>query len=405
MKINTLIVVIAVAAAACSTAALGSDVQAPAVEPNPTTGPLPPTTSTPAPTSSMAPTSTTAPSPPTTPPTSTSTTLPVPSATTVEIVDDVFHLGGSITNPDSRAEGLLMNSRMVQAIIDIGDEDTPFRYPDTGVWDAERNTDEFVAALPAYAEAGLDAVTINLQGGNPLAAPVDDRPEWTVSAFTSVGEFKADWADRLRRAVEAADDNGMAVILGLFYFGQDHRLADEAAIMAATDSVVDWVLESGHGNVLIEICNECNVNYDHAILRPDRTTELMKRVAERSGGTIPVSASLTGGNIPSNEWIEASDYILLHGNRQDAAGITRMVEELRRRPSFNSDPKPIVFNEDSTSLENLEAAVIAGAGWGYHDKGENDYLNGFQAPPVNWTIGTEAKTVFFETIRALTDPD
>ena len=42
-------------------------------------------------------------------------------------------------------EGLLLNSRMVQAIFDDECPETRnrWRYPDTGAWDADRNTDQF----------------------------------------------------------------------------------------------------------------------------------------------------------------------------------------------------------------------------------------------------------------------
>lgn len=329
-------------------------------------------------------------------------TIPSGASGRVEIVGEQFHLGGQVTNQAGRAEGLLLNSRMVQAVIDIEGGADQFAYPGTGVWDAERNTDEFVAALPAYAAAGLDAVTINLQGGNPLDAPVDDRPDWRISAYADNGSLDPAWMGRLDRVLRAADDEGLAVIVGLFYFGQDHGLADETSVVRAVDNVVDWLGAGDYGNVMIEICNECNVHYDHAILQPDGVAELMARVRERGQGILPVSASLTGGNLPSRAWIEASDFVLLHGNRQDAASIAGMVAELRASPAFVAAPKPIVFNEDSTDLDNMDAAVTAGAGWGYHDKGSNDYLNGFQAPPVNWSINTESKIAFFEAVRALT---
>ena len=49
-------------------------------------------------------------------------------------------------------EGLLMNSRMTNAVFDDENPVTRglFAYPDTGEWDADRNTDEFIAMLPVY---------------------------------------------------------------------------------------------------------------------------------------------------------------------------------------------------------------------------------------------------------------
>ena len=63
----------------------------------------------------------------------------------------------------------------------------------------------------------------------------------------------------------------MVVILGYFYFGQDERLVDESAVCRAVDDATRWVLESGYGNVLIEINNEANIRrYEHEILQPHR---------------------------------------------------------------------------------------------------------------------------------------
>lgn len=339
--------------------------------------------------------------------TATSTTEPVSTTSQtrsgeVEIVQERFYLGGEVTNPGSPAEGLLMNSRMVQAVIDIDGDSGLFVYPDTGAWDPERNATELIAALPIYASHGLNAITVNLQGGNPLDAPAQDRPPWTISAYQPDGSLEPSWMDRLDRLLRSADAEGMAVIVGLFYFGQDHLLEDATAVTRAVDNVVDWLMARDHRNVLIEICNESSRHYDHEILRPPRVNEMMERVTTRSGGSIPVSVSLPGGHMPDARIIEASSYVLLHGNRQEARRLAAMVRDLRSLPAFMGHPKPIVFNEDSTRMDNLLAAVNEGAGWGYHDKGANDYHNGFQAPPVDWSVGTDDKRTFFDEIARLT---
>ena len=48
-------------------------------------------------------------------------------------------------------------------------------------------------------------------------------------------------------------------MLGLFYFGQDQRLNDEAAVLRACDAVTDWLLQNGYRNVLIEIDNQADI--------------------------------------------------------------------------------------------------------------------------------------------------
>ena len=69
-----------------------------------------------------------------------------------------------------RIEGLLLNSRMANATFNDSNPLTQFlwRYPDTGEWDADRNTDEFSGRLAHYRGHGLDAVTVNLQGGGTV---------------------------------------------------------------------------------------------------------------------------------------------------------------------------------------------------------------------------------------------
>ena len=74
--------------------------------------------------------------------------------TNVSIIDDAFFINGEITYKGrvykgNKIEGLLLNSRMVQGIFDDRNPDTVHRweYPDTGKWDAERNTREFLSAM------------------------------------------------------------------------------------------------------------------------------------------------------------------------------------------------------------------------------------------------------------------
>ena len=78
--------------------------------------------------------------------------------TAVSIVDDAFYINGEITYPGrsyqgNKIEGLLLNTRMVQGIFDDRNPETIhlWEYPDTGEWDAERNTREFLSAMPTLA--------------------------------------------------------------------------------------------------------------------------------------------------------------------------------------------------------------------------------------------------------------
>ncbi len=125
-----------------------------------------------------------------------------------------------------KIEGLLLNSRVVQGTFDDLNPETRdmWDYPD-GPWDPDRNTDEFVAAMPAWRRAGLLGFTLNLQGGSPQG--YSKEQPWHNSAFTAEGELREAYMTRLARVLDEADALGMVPVLGYFYFGQDQRLADE----------------------------------------------------------------------------------------------------------------------------------------------------------------------------------
>jgi len=81
-----------------------------------------------------------------------------------------------------KLEGLLLNSRMANAVIDDENPSTlgVWAYAD-GPWDAERSTREFIAQLPTYRAHGLLAVSVNLQGGSPQGYSWNQP--WIMSGF------------------------------------------------------------------------------------------------------------------------------------------------------------------------------------------------------------------------------
>jgi hypothetical protein len=309
-----------------------------------------------------------------------------------------------------RIEGLLMNSRMVQGIFDDLNPQTAGRwsYPDTGKWDPRRNVNEFVAAMPVWRKHGLLAVTVNFQGGSPEG--YSKGQPWLNSAFEPDGTMRAAYQERMKKILDQADRLGMVVIVGFFYFGQDERLADEAAVIKAVDNATLWLLKGGWRNVLVEINNECDVSYDHAILKPARVHELVSRVKNQTYDNRRLLASVSyGGNkLPGEEVVKVADFILLHGNGvKDPKRIAEMVRQTRAIPGYK--PKPIVFNEDDhfdfDKAENSFAAAISEyASWGYFDyrfKGEG-YNEGYQSVPVNWGISSERKKGFFALLAEIT---
>lgn len=304
-----------------------------------------------------------------------------------------------------------MNARLVQGIFDDRNPETASRwaYPDTGRWDAERNTREFLAAMPEWRRHGLLAFTLNLQGGSPQG--YSQAQPWHNSAFETDGTLREDYLQRLARILNRADELGMVVILGLFYFGQDQRLADEAAVLRAVDGATDWLLGGGWKHLLIEVNNECNVRYDHPILQPPRVHELIRRIQDRTaaaGHRFPVSTSFGGGTVPTVNVASAADFLLLHGNGlKKPADIRSLVQRTRNLPGASA--KPILFNEDDhfdfDEPENhFIAAVESYASWGYFDyrmQGEG-FAEGYQSVPVDWSISSHRKRGFFRRLAEIT---
>jgi hypothetical protein len=327
--------------------------------------------------------------------------------TEVSIKDEMFLINGKPTYAGrtwngKKIEGLLMNSRMVQGTFDDLNPETRKRwaYPDTKAWDPERNTKEFVAAMPEWRRHGLLAITLNLQGGSPEG--YSKEQPWHNSAFTEDGSLRPETMKRLERILIQADELGMVAILGIFYFGQDERLKDEAAVLRAFDGALEWLKAKGYRNVLVEANNECNVRYDHAILKPERVHELIERARKKG---FLAGTSYGGGTIPKENVVRASDFLLMHGNGvKDPEKIAEMVRKARAVPGYR--PMPILINEDDhfdfeKPVNNMAAAVGEYCSWGYFDPGKNDYADGYQSPPVNWGLNTDRKKAFFAKLKEM----
>ena len=313
-------------------------------------------------------------------------------------------------------EGLLMNARLVQGIFDDLNPETrdKWAYKDTGKWDPDRNTNEFIEAMESWRQHGLLAFTINLQGGSPEG--YSKGQPWINSAFDTKGNLREAYMNRLARILKRADELGMVVIVGYFYFGQDQLLKDEAAVKNAVDQASKWLLNENWKNVLIEVNNECNVGYDHEILKPDRVHELIEliKAIQINDRRLLVSTSYGGGTLSGKKVIAASDYVLLHGNGvRDPKKMLQLIKDTRAR--IGDDLKPIVNNEDDRPWRdkhqgfgeqgnNMIVSIENRVSWGYFDfrqQGE-PLVEGFQNPPTDWGINSARKKQFFGLLKKVT---
>jgi len=178
-----------------------------------------------------------------------------PGSTTVAIVGEDFHVDGEPTLKGRtwrghRVEGLVPNARQVQGVCDDRNPATRSRwaYPDTGKWDAGRNTREFVVAMSEWRRRGLLSFTLTLQGGSPEGYS-KDQP-WDNAAFEPDGSLRSDYAARLARILDEADRLRIVVILGVF----DFRRASEDFAEGYESVPVNWGISSSQARLLRPGC-------------------------------------------------------------------------------------------------------------------------------------------------------
>ncbi len=353
--------------------------------------------------------------------------------TTVGIRGSMFTLNGHPTytpeagfaNANTNLTGTLLNVRAVEAIFDDanypgqGSHEHPYQSNTMGSvsfdypgdkWDPERNTSEFIAALPDWRRAGLLAFTVNLQGGGPTDGNYGENVPMQPhnnSGFDPEGNLKPAYARRLEKVIAAADRLGMVAIVGFFYQGSNKRVdivSDDRNVRAAVVNGIAFLKGLPYRNVLIEINNETSVNgYSHPLLQPNGIYELVRLAKQHAGKDFPVSMSWSGGIFARGSngdlALRLVDYVMFHTNGKTPEQVHTVIQDMRGWTGYE---RPLLINEDGVSTFNLQAAVNARVGWGYYDQGWNNYRDGFQSPPTNWRINTPLKWLFFEQVARLT---
>jgi hypothetical protein len=301
-----------------------------------------------------------------------------------------FHYHGTVVNPGSLAEGALMNSRMANAIWD-----------DAGwaAFDADKNTSNFIAALPTYASYGLNNVTVSLQGGKT------GRGQSVSTGINPNGSFDGAWMARLDRVLSAAVAKHMTVTVQGYYQSQDHRVIGDEAVKRSLVNIVKWIYARGYqDDVIFEVANEANPNlYSHhpILQRPNVHQAITIAKNARPDNVLAVTVSFVGGALPTANVYKVADVVVLHGNGRTATELKAMIDKVRANAAYKARPVPILVNEDSTNIENLNASLSKGVGWGYWDQ------SGFQAitdtdGPV-WNLNTSTKQAFFNRVKEVTN--
>jgi CubicO group peptidase (beta-lactamase class C family) len=274
-------------------------------------------------------------------------------ATKVSIVDGKWRLNGELTYRGAKAEGLLMNVRMVNAVFEDANNKTRPKQ-----LDPDPNTEAFIKKIPDYVAGGVRAFTLNLQGGDPGYEGAIN------SAFRPDGALRASYLERVARIIAACDRHGAVVILGCYYQRQDQNLKDDDAVRAGVVNVAKWIQESRFTNVVLEIANEYgHPGFDHPLLKTAAgQVELIQLAKKTAPGLLVSTSGLGHGRIPV-EVAQAGDFILPHFNSTKVEDIPDRVAALKKHG------KPIVVNEDDKvgrqGAKAAETCVANGVSWGF----------------------------------------
>jgi hypothetical protein len=305
--------------------------------------------------------------------------------TRLSLSSGFWKLNGKPAHAGSRAEGLLMNARMVNATFE---DRNPATCPPG--FDPDRNTEAFLKALPDYLEHGILAFTLCLQGGMPGYVGALN------SAYEPDGSLRPGYLRRVERVIEECDRRGAAVILGCFYQRQDQVLRDEAAVRRAVVETASWLKRRGYTNVALEIANEHRHDgFDHEVIKdPAGCASLIELARETHPGLL-VSASGMGNGRLDYQVDDASDFLLLHFNSVPVSLIPQRVA------SNTKSSKAVVCNEDDKTGEEAaaaaEAAVKSLCSWGYMNSRKNQYY------PFEFE-GAADDPILYAKLRELTSP-
>jgi hypothetical protein len=309
--------------------------------------------------------------------------------THISIHNEAFLINGKLTYSEiptspSNVHGLLMNARFIQGVFD--DKADPTRFARFGhpQFDPEKNTDDLISVLPAWYASGLRAFTVGFQGGGPCFTISNDTIE--NNPFGEDGQ-KIDpaYAARMDRLIRGADAGGMVVIVSFFYADQAARLRDETAVLNATKSAANFLRDGGYTNVLIEIANEYSLAEFgcHPIIQSPLGMVKLLELARKESGGLAVGSSGGGGHA-DQEVCAASDYILIHGNGCTRQRLYNLILKVRKW----APNKPVLCNEDSQAIGQLDVAYKTQTSWGYYNNMTK------QEPPANWGI-TPGEDTFF----------
>ena len=277
-----------------------------------------------------------------------------------------------------KARGKLMGIRLSEALFD-----------GTGLsgkaFDPDRNTGRVIQALDLYAEYGIRAITVSLQGSRDdgsssatteLGSGALSMGPVQFSAFEPDGALKSGWMARLGRLLQAADRKGMVVCVTYFSHGREEMFDSTGAIVAAARNVTDWLIENNFRNVVIDVADSWNgaaSEWGQGNFIPEYISYLVEDVRERFHGAdfaLPIGASTDGSMTYPASLAQICDVVLVRGDGRSPGQKRSRLRELE------ANLRPVWMVGDDNGREISEANLLRevssaaevfqnGAGWTY----------------------------------------
>ena len=276
-----------------------------------------------------------------------------------------------------KARGKLMNIRLNEALFD--GSAVPGQH-----FDPDRNTGRVIEALDLYADYGIRAITVSLQGNRGYGPPpggdvgsgalTPSSTQW--SGFKPDGALKPDWAARLERLLQAADRKGMVVCVTYFSHGRLEMFDSTGAIVAAARNMTDWLIANNFRNVIIDVADAWNGatgEWGQGNFIPEYISHLVEDVRERFHGAsfaLPIGASTDGRMTYPASLAQMCDVVLVRGGGRSPGQKRSRLRELE------ANLRPVWMVADDNGHEISEANLLRdassaaevfhnGAGWTY----------------------------------------
>ena len=330
--------------------------------------------------------------------------------TELKIQNGKFHIDGIPSNKDTPA----LEGKLIGVCSDV------CSFFDPGVADIEKNREGFIKNLGDWRNAGIDLVTLGLQGPSPFGeyykkARERDKSKnisFESSALKPDGSLNFAYLENAGRIIEAADKAGLVALVNIFSASCEDIFEDEFAIASGAFNVMDWLMAKKFPNLMANIADVSHTFYKSSVLSGGGAIKILKSLKERAQHRLILGAGLKSfKNIPANlmgEYIAHSDFIPIYSNAENAKSeynTKKMIEDmqyLKKAMNEQGANVPVIVAKgddlsekyNSYGKNNLAEATENGASWCYYDR------EGFVLLPVGWDKNSSAKKrFFFETVK------